>query len=352
MKELPKKVKEALKKFEDEHGARILYLTEYGSKLYGTNNPNSDTDYKGIYVQNTDDILLKKDAEHWTSNSNDSKEKNDADDIDLQLFSIHKFFELLRKGETGGLDILFSMWSPSIVFEDETFTGAIKENYPAFLNKKLHSFVGYAVGQATKYGVKGSRYKELVAFNECLNRTLEDKSTQLDQKLEVMFDAFKAHFKKYDTKYLKMTQAQGPKTGKGENMIDYVEILGKKFSGDITLEYFLDKAQRLEEQFGNRTKASTEGTDWKALSHSVRVLHEVEELLDTGFIKMPLDKAPMIKMIKEGKVTIDTVMNFINNKLDVVKEKLDNSNLPEKSNRELMDEMELIILKEYFKGIQ
>ena len=347
MKELPKKVKEALKKFEDEHGARILYLTEYGSQLYGTNNPNSDTDYKGIYVQNTDDILLKKDAEHWTSNSNDSKEKNDADDIDLQLFSIHKFFQLLRKGETGGLDILFSMWSPSIVFEDETFTGAIKENYPAFLNKKLHSFVGYAVGQATKYGVKGSRYKELVAFNEWLTG-----GAFSDMKLNEFFVDFELYFKKHKTKYLKMTQAQGPKTGKGENMIDYVEILGKKFSGDITVEYFLDKAQRLEEQFGNRTKASTEGTDWKALSHSVRVLHEVEELLDTGFIKMPLDKAPMIKMIKEGKVTIDTVMNFINNKLDVVKEKLDNSNLPEKSNRELMDEMELIILKEYFKGIQ
>ena len=354
MRELPKKVKDALVAFEEKHGCRILYVTEYGSKLYGTDNPNSDTDYKGIYVQNNDDILLKKDIDHWTSNSNDTNEKNGSDDIDLQLFSINKFFKLVRKGETGALDILFSMWSPSVVFEDVGFTGAIKDNYKAFLNKELHSFVGYAVGQASKYGIKGSRHKELIEFNKCMNKTLEDKSTHLDQKLEDMFEAFEAHFKQFNTKYLKMVEAPGPRTGDHleSNMIDYVEILGKKFSGDITVEYFFDKIKNMEDKAGNRTKASVEGTDWKALSHSVRVLHEVEELLDTGFIKMPLTTSEYIKTIKEGKVSLEVAMKHIDEKLDVVREKLDKSDLPEKSDREYMDKLELIILKSYFKGIR
>ena len=69
----------------------------YGSKLYGTDNPNSDTDYKGIFVPNEKDILLKRDIEHYNFNSNDEKTRNSKNDIDLQLFSIYKFFSLLQK---------------------------------------------------------------------------------------------------------------------------------------------------------------------------------------------------------------------------------------------------------------
>jgi predicted nucleotidyltransferase len=28
----------------------LLYLTKFGSHLYGTNGPNSDADYKGFYL--------------------------------------------------------------------------------------------------------------------------------------------------------------------------------------------------------------------------------------------------------------------------------------------------------------
>ena len=334
-------VLDVINEFEVKYNCKLLYLTKYGSKLYGTDNPNSDTDYKGIFVQAPNKVLLKQDLDHWTSNSNDTNEKNGAEDIDLQLFSVHKFFELVRKGETGALDILFSMFSPSVVYEDTLFTEFIRNNYKEFLNKKLHSFVGYAVGQATKYGIKGTRFKELQSFNEEMHRTgiMAYNGTKLNQ----FFHQFKAYFKRNNTKYLYMTRAQGPKTLKDPADIDYVEILGKKFSGDITVGYFFDKTIAMEEQFGNRARASTEGVDWKALSHSVRVLHEVEELLDTGFIQFPLQSAEFIKDIKENdnEDDLEGIMEYISTKIDEVKEKLENSNLPEKSDREFMDTIEL-----------
>ena len=260
---------------------------------------------------------------------------------------MHKFFELIRKGETGALDILFSMWSPSIVYADEDFVNLIKNNYSDFLNRKLHSFVGYAVGQATKYGIKGTRFKELQEFNTWFKlhvSTINLSGMKVDdQKLETRFAFFSDYFGAKRTKYLKMTKARGPKTLKEPANIDYVEILGKLYSGDVTVKYFLDRTIKLEEQFGNRTRASTEGVDWKALSHSVRVLHEVEELLDTGFIEFPLKYAEFIKDIKENdnEDDLEGIMEYISEKIDVVKEKLENSDLPEKSNRELMDNIEL-----------
>ena len=234
------------------------------------------------------------------------------------------------------------MWSDAVVFEDKEFTDAIKANYPEFLNRKLHSFTGYAVGQAKKYGIKGSRYKELIEFNGRFytERALKDKT-----KLSTIFHLFSNYFSSKKTKYLKMTTAEGPKTGKGENIISYVEILGKKFSGDVTFGYFLERVKNMEDEFGNRSKASAEGVDWKALSHSVRVLLEVEELLDTGFITFPLKDLVYIKSVKEDKEDIEDVMEAINTLLDLVNYKLETSTLPEESNRELMDQIELKTIK-------
>jgi len=294
-----------IKKLEKEHNFKVVYLTKYGSKLYGTDNKNSDTDYKGIFIPPVNDVLLKKDKEHWTSKA--SNIKNTKDDIDIQLFSLHT-------------------------------------NYNEFLNKKLHSFTGYAVGQAKKYGIKGTRYKELTKFIKRFRNTPNG-----NDKLHILFPYFKDYFK--NTKYLKMTTAPGPKTGKGENIIDYVEILGKKFSGDVTVGYFFDKIINMENDFGNRTKASSEGVDWKALSHSCRVLFEVEELLDTGFITFPLKEKDYVKQVKENKKDINEVMDFINHKLDEVKEKLDKSSLPETSNTEKMDDLELKFLKRYGEAL-
>lgn len=346
---LPADVLAVVNAFEKEHGATLLYMTKYGSKLYGTDNPNSDTDYKGVFVQNMNDVLLKKDKEHWTSNSNDTMEKNGADDVDLQLFSVHKFFQLLRKGETGALDLLFSMWSDSVVYEDETFTDMMKANYTSFLNRGLHSFTGYAVGQAKKYGVKGTRYKELTEFNAHFKfASAERGGDKENTKLVHWFPYFKAHFRNAQTKYLEMVMKEGPKTGNGENMIEYVSVLGKFFSGDVTFDYFADNVLEMEKAFGNRTKASAEGVDWKALSHSVRVLAEVEELLDTSFVTFPLKERVYVTSVKEGREDVDDVMDFVNARLDVVKEKLDsNTSLPEESDRELMDRLELKLLKGY-----
>lgn len=338
-------LKEKLLNFENENDAKVLYVTKYGSKLYGTDNPNSDTDYKGVFVQATDLILLKKDLDHWTSNSNNTNEKNGVDDIDLQLFSLHKFFQLLRKGETGALDLLFSMWSNSVVYKDQVFVDHMQMYYTKFLNRKLHSFTGYAVSQAKKYGVKGSRYKELKNFVEYFTNVVELHSET--KKLEVLFGDFETYFKNNDTKYLSMTQAEGPKTGKGENMVDYVKLLGKKFSGDVTVDYFFERVNDMLDQFGNRAKSAMSGTDMKSLSHAVRVLLEVEELLDTGFMKFPLTEKEFVTSVKEGRKDVDEVMEFVNSKLDVVKEKLETSNLPESSDRETMDWIELFFLELY-----
>jgi len=333
-------IKELIDNFESQYNSKVIYITQYGSKLYGTDNPNSDTDYKGIFIPNKIDVLLKRDIEHYNFNSNSSNTRNTKDDIDLQLFSIYKFFSLLKKGETGAMDILFSLFrTDTQEYNDKNYTDIIKENYQKFYNRNLHSFIGYCVGQSKVYNVRGERFHELHLFVEHFNKMVKEQG---EEKLETIYPMIEKLFQDRHYKYIKFVMAP---TSRGSGEIKdgkYIEVLGKRFLGTVKVKYFAQKITDMEQQFGNRAKASAKGVDFKALSHAVRVISEVEELIDDKFISFPLKNRVYVKSIKEGHEKLEDVMNYIDEKITIVQDKLDASDLPQKSDEEFIDE---VILK-------
>ncbi|MBU1668931.1 nucleotidyltransferase domain-containing protein [bacterium] len=340
-------IKTLIKNFEQQHNCRVVYITKFGSKLYGTDNPNSDTDYKGIFIPSRKDILLKRDIEHFNFNSNDNNTRNSKEDIDLQLFSIYKFFHLLKKGETGAMDILFSMFRQDTqIYSDQKFTQIIMNNYTKFYNRNLHSFIGYCVGQSKVYNVRGERFNELHQFVEYFGTLAQ---TQKNDKLSTIFPKVEKMFQEYSYKYIQFVMAPTSRGSGTTQEGQYIEVLGKRFLGTVTVGYFLEKITDMEQQFGNRAKASSEGVDYKSLSHAVRVISEVEELIDDAFITFPLKDRAYITSIKEGNETLESVMEYIDHKLTVVQEKLTQSELPERSNERFIDELILELLAEHKK---
>jgi len=329
------KIENFIKEFEKKYNYKVVYVTKYGSKLYGTDNPTSDTDYKGIFIPSRESILLKRDIEHYNFNSNDTNTRNSKDDIDLQLFSIYKWFSLLKKGETGAIDILFSLFREDTqVYNDRDFTQKVMQNYKKFYNRNLHSFLGYCVGQSKLYNVRGERFNELHIFVEYFNKLAQKRG---NEKLESMFPRIEEMFEKKRYKYIKFTTAPTSRgSGEAKDGV-YIEVLGKRFLGTVSVEYFSKRITEMEEQFGNRARASAKGVDFKALSHAVRVIDEVEELIDSDFITFPLKNRNYILSIKEGKESLEDVMDYIDQKLTIVREKLENSSLPEKSDEEFID---------------
>jgi len=336
-------IKKLIKNFEDKQNCNVVYVTQYGSKLYGTDNPNSDTDYKGIFIPNKNDVLLKRDLDHYNFNSNNENTKNSKDDIDLQLFSIYKFFSLLKKGETGAMDILFSMFREDTqVYNNKEFTQVIMENYTKFYNRNLHSFIGYCVGQSKVYNVRGERFNELHRFVEYFNALAKE---QANEKLESMFPQIEELFKEYNYKYINFVMGAISRGSGEEKEGKYVEVLGKRFLGTVTVGYFSERVTEMEEQFGNRAKASAKGVDFKALSHAVRVISEVEELIDDGFITFPLKNKVYVTSIKEGNESLGDVMEYIDKKLTLVQEKLEKSALPQRSDEFFMNGLLLKFIK-------
>jgi len=336
------KITKIIQQFQTQYNYKIVYITQYGSKLFGTDNINSDTDYKGIFIPSARDVLLKKDIEHYNYTSGENNSKNGKEDVDLQLYSIYKWFNLLKKGETGALDLLFSLFREDTqVYNDEGFTSVMKQNYQKFYNRHLHSFVGYCVGQSKLYNVRGERFSELHDFVEYFANIDKEK---YNLKLEEVFDEIEAIFASKDFKYIRFTLGAVSRGNDAYKEGTYVEVLGKKFRSTVTVKYFAQRITEMEAQFGNRARASAKGVDWKALSHAVRVINEVEELLDEGFITFPLIHREYIKSVKEGKEALENVMNFIDKKLDVVQDKLEKSTLPEKSDEVFIEEFTLSLL--------
>jgi len=227
-------------------------------------------------------------------------------------------------------------------YNNHQFTDVIMQNYKKFYNRNLHSFIGYCVGQSKVYNVRGERFNELHLFVEYFTPIAQQQS---NQKLETLYPNIETLFQEYNYKYINFVMGTTSR-GSGEDKEGkYVEVLGKRFLGTVTVGYFLERIIEMEAQFGNRAKASAKGVDFKALSHAVRVISEIEELIDEDFITFPLKNRLYVTSIKEGNESLEEVMDYIDQKLDVVQEKLEKSNLPQRSDEEFIDTLLLDLIK-------
>jgi hypothetical protein len=337
--ELKEKMELYVKEFEEKTGASVIYITKSGSKLYGTDNEFSDTDFKGLFIPSKESVLLKQDINSYTRDTNTKKEKNSTEDIDFTIHSLYAFFNQLSKSETGAVDVLFSMFrEDTIMFQDKEIIDKIRKEYKVFLNKNMKSFIGYALGQTKKFGIKGARYDELdkfIDFTKMIPDYLEGA------KLGTLFTGIKEYISTNKLQYIKFVMAPGPRVQGGrQDDIEYVSVLGKLFSATVTIDYFIDRVTKLYDQFGNRTKTvaqTASKTDFKALSHSLRIAEEVKELLQTEFIKFPLENADYIREIKEGKHDTQEVIDQVSDVLDEVDILLLESKLPEETDNEILD---------------
>lgn len=303
--------------------SELIYLSHFGSKLYGTDRENSDTDIKGIYVSSLESLILKKDKNQVTYTSGKKNEKNSKDDIDITLYSLHYFLELLQKGETGALDLLFSMYRKETIVYSQNIN-YIKNNKNLLISKNSHAFVGYALGQASKYGIKGSRLGDIMRFRKALD-SLNDIMEINTYNLELS-----------EFKYIQYQEKDG---------IKYLSVLGKLFAPHFTVKYIKERCDSIINSYGDRSKDSLQGVDWKALSHALRVILEMKELAENKFITFPLPDAMFIKNIKSGNETLEVVLDKIRNGIDEIEILLESSDLPENVDNKTVEDIIILYTK-------
>lgn len=288
---------------------KLLYLCLYGSHLYGMNTAESDMDLRGVFLPSLESLYLNEVPKEFNYTTGGSNSKNSADDVDMKIFSIQKFIELVRKGDSNGTDLLFSTSNPDCVLYYNEEIKPIMEGYNQIMNlKQSDAYIGYAIGQAKRYGVKGSRLGVIKAIKEYLEWV--DSSLYFDDlKLADIVDSILKQFG--DESYCFKKDIKG---------VDYLVLCGSCHQMNITITEFYNRIKKTYDSYGHRAEQAqlNEGIDWKALSHAVRVLYQCEELYKTGRISFPLKDKDKLLGIKTGKFLYKDVEDTIVKLLDKV----------------------------------
>ena len=373
-------IDEIIKQLKPLINGKLIYLSQYGSHLYGLNTENSDLDFRGVYIPTLDDIILKKDKDEintelevetierrkklidHTFEESDYEWVDAKKKVDVKIFSLQKFIQLCSKADTNALDLLFSIDTPA----DHTwqYKGLVKnvseemkyplryihENRNKLINTdRLESPITYAFKQATKYGLKGERLKVLQNVLQGTKNFLQEwkdviVTPQVHHLLED--DYYELNINSLiDNKHVKIDELDNK--GKLEK---YLYVCGVQHQFNLELDKFIKRIEEKinKEYTSQRTIDASDGNDWKALSHAIRVLLEVKELLDTGNIQFPLKDKEFLLDIKLGKVEREYIDNFFNQELSNILERVQKNELDWKYDEEFWNEF---ILKEIKNGI-
>jgi predicted nucleotidyltransferase len=111
-----------------------------GSRLYGTDLPDSDIDIRGVYVEPLAVTLSGFGEGHWQT----SQEIREVDGIthDTAMFELKKFIQLLKANESGALDIMFTpecrvltespLWAPLVDMRKEFLSHAVFAKFGSY----------------------------------------------------------------------------------------------------------------------------------------------------------------------------------------------------------------------------
>lgn len=295
----------------NEVGGTLLYLTIFGSTLYGTaREGKSDFDVKGIYLPSVTSSILQNVQHCLSFSTGNQKTKNTSEDVDIQIWSIQKFLlELLPKGDTNALDLLYSHTNKDCVLMIDPKMNTIFTKCNDFISaKNIEGCVGYAINQAKKYGLKGTRLGTLMGIRDWISQHSEiEDDTQLYIFAKEIADLF----------------PKGCKIINNKNDL-FLSINGKLFNFHIKFNIFKERIEQEVLKYGERAIQAmhNEGIDWKALSHAVRGIRQIQILYDKGKIEYPLSCAEELTKIKEGKLPWSEVEKIILSGLDKVKNTL------------------------------
>lgn len=121
---------------------KIIYLTITGSKLYGLETIDSDTDIKGIFIPSKRDLLLQKAINVFSSNTQ-NQSKNTNQDIDFTLFSVHHFLNKLEKSETHAVEMFYSMFREDTILHQTYEVSVIKDYRSSLVSINLNPFIKF-----------------------------------------------------------------------------------------------------------------------------------------------------------------------------------------------------------------
>lgn len=275
----------------------VLFKHLAGSKLYGTDLPESDTDFKEIFIPSPREILLGRTTNASQTTTGNDKGKNTSEDEDVTRMSVQKFLMLCAKGDVGCIETLFADSNEDAVIYEHSLWGFITERHRSELfNRSIGKAIGYMRSQVNRYVVRGSRADAVDNIVSLLASL--PKGDRLESHLDKIENAISGfEFSSLDT----------------EGSVTHLNICNRKAPLRNKVGDTYDIYKKLQDEYGNRTKAAQNmsGVDRKGIQHCARIGEQTLQLLKEGKIEFPVKNAEYYKGIRKGLVPIEGVTEKI-----------------------------------------
>ena len=335
-----------LKKVQDLVGGRqIVMLTIHGSHLYGTDTPESDVDYKGIFLPSLEDLLLQNGPKQIHSTTGEKHEKNEKGDVDLDMYSLPEFIRLAKKGETMCIDMLHSDDPDHALLDHSYVWDEIIKERKRFITTDMKAFVGYARRQAAKYGLKGERLACLKEVYDLVQKI--GKCPESNPEKTLGFYELQHTFPV--NKYCFFVTHEGQQ---------FYEVLGRKHQLTIPYNHFYKGVNKMWNEYGERARLAMDnkGIDWKAMHHAHRAVQQLLELYLYGRIGYPLVGRESLLEIKRGERGFTEVMEELDIGIEHIKKLAAESLYPDKVDSKFWDQwlkntlLKEVVEREYIRG--
>lgn len=328
----------------------VIFISEFGSKLYGTNTKNSDDDFKGIFIPTYEDLILNPSLKQYNYSSGIKNEKNNENDIDIELYSLAYFCKMAAEGQTTAIDLLYSNPKNHLYINEKfnIFDELIK-NRNIFISKNIIKFVQYAQHQAAKYSIKGSRLHTATIARDFIHKYLTKGSGNTLKFIDIIEDLndfYEKNVTSENISYFHLTLIK-----KDENTISphdsYINVCGKKFLLSTQLYLAYECLNTFVLKYGERAVLAKENKniDYKAISHAFRAAYQIKHIVNDGGFTYPLPETDFIINVKTGNVDDHLDMfKQLENLIDETKIELNNSKIPDKPN---MEKINNLVVKYY-----
>lgn len=348
-----------------------LFQTPFGSHLYGTNTPSSDYDFKVVCLPSFEDLLMNKRLSNRVVKPDGWQEgdKMKADEAETEYIPLQCFLDHFFEGQTYALEIAFAVLNDmhttleyeygelSIADDSIRIQKWMRELVNRFMTRDVKKMVGYAVSQSQQYGLKTERYNSLLKAHELINAAERDiygewngerKSSsialnRLHENMGLVNSLCELNYIHHDT----IMNADG-----GTKEAPAINIGGKQFPLTTTWKTVWLAIDTKIRGYGNRVKDHTnEPTDWKALSHAIRIGEQILELLMEESISFPRPNAEYLLHVKQGGGSLQEATDYLTgifNRIDLC---VAASNLPDRTPalEEEFYEFKLSLLREYYQ---
>lgn len=299
-----------IKEFYEQYPDRkILFLVKAGSHFFDLNSPNSDTDFRGIYMPSLQEFYegesRRRFWERKTLEGNKTGVKNTKEDTDFYLFSYTFFLELLKRGDFNCMELLHAPENKIIIDSEEMQTLSLMKK--ALLVNDISAFLGFIKKEYRRYGVNINHYKIQQDFvNFLKNYPIHTRLHEIWKDLQ--------EYAKNDSQIIFTKTSTG-----NNNMVDTIKVAQRFYQNTVRVDYIIDAIETRLERYGHRQKAMAEhGVEFKGLYHALRLIYEANDLFDHGEFKIPFDKERFntLKSIKEGVADQDFIFSLIDDEID------------------------------------